>query len=113
MAGALLGFAAGLLVPLATARAFGLVIGAKPAAPIPAYLVIAVLLLVLGASLGGFAGFLVHGLVRGRGADRGLFDPRFSHDRFGILVGCAPERAALAYELLTASGAEEIRGASG
>jgi Ni/Fe-hydrogenase subunit HybB-like protein len=113
VAGALLGFAAGLLVPLATARVFGLVIGAKPAAPIPAYLVIAALLLVLGASLGGFAGFLVHGLVRGRGADRSLFDPRFSHDRFGILVDCAPERAALAYELLTASGAEEIRGASG
>jgi molybdopterin-containing oxidoreductase family membrane subunit len=111
LAGGIAGFAAGLAVPIATARAFDLVIGAKPSPPIPAYLVIAVLLLVLGASLGGFAGFLVHGLIRSR--ERGLFDPRLSHDRFGILVSCAPERAALAYELLTASGAEEIRGASG
>ena len=113
LAGGIAGLAAGLAAPITTARAFDLVIGAKPALPIPAFLVIAVLLLVLGASLGGFAGFLVHGLVRAPGAERGLFDPRLSHDRFGILVSCAPERAVLAYELLTASGAEEIRGTSG
>jgi molybdopterin-containing oxidoreductase family membrane subunit len=107
LAGALVGFGLGLAIPIATAREFGLVVGAKPVVPIPAYLVVAGLGLVLGASLGVGVGFIVHGLRAGR-RQRGL-DPRFSRDRFGVVVDCAPGRSALAADLLRAAGAEEIQ----
>jgi molybdopterin-containing oxidoreductase family membrane subunit len=112
LAGALVGFGLGLWVPLATAREFALVVGAKPVPPLPAYLVVAGFLLLLGASLGGGAAFLLFGVVRRGRVDRleRAFDPRFSRDRFGVFVGCDAGRAPLAEELLAASGAEEIRG---
>jgi hypothetical protein len=37
------------------------------------------------------------------------YDPRFSNDRFGVAVHCAPERAATVHELLRNSGAEEVK----
>ena len=38
------------------------------------------------------------------------FDPRFTSDRFGVAVHCAPERAASVREILRSGGAEEVRG---
>ena len=37
------------------------------------------------------------------------FDPRFTNDRFGVAVHCAPERSASVREILRAAGAEEVR----
>jgi hypothetical protein len=37
------------------------------------------------------------------------YDPRFTNDRFGVAVHCAPERAASVHELLRGSGAEEVK----
>jgi Protein of unknown function (DUF3341) len=37
------------------------------------------------------------------------FDPRFTNDRFGVAVHCAPERAAAVHELLRTAGAEEVK----
>ena len=37
------------------------------------------------------------------------YDPRFTNDRFGVAVHCAPERAASVREILRTAGAEEIR----
>jgi molybdopterin-containing oxidoreductase family membrane subunit len=112
LAGAALGFALGLWIPLSTAREFALVVGAKPVPPLPAYLVVAGFLSLLGGSLGGGAAFLALALFRRRRHDRleRAFDPRFSRDRFGVFVGCDAGRAPLATELLQAAGAEEIRG---
>jgi hypothetical protein len=41
------------------------------------------------------------------------YDPRFSEDRFGILVGCRGEERELVWKLLEEAGAEEIRDVSG
>jgi len=108
LAGALLGFGLGLAIPSATAREFGLVVSAKPVPPWPAYLVVAGLGLVLGASLAGGLGWVVHGLLGSSRSRRGL-DPRFSRDRFGVVVACGAGRAGLAADLLRAAGADEIR----
>ena len=37
------------------------------------------------------------------------YDPRFTNDRFGVAVHCAPERSASVREILRAAGAEEVR----
>jgi molybdopterin-containing oxidoreductase family membrane subunit len=37
------------------------------------------------------------------------YDPRFTHDRFGVAVHCAAERAASVRDILRQTGAEEIR----
>jgi hypothetical protein len=37
------------------------------------------------------------------------YDPRFTNDRFGVAVHCAPERAASVHELLRTSGADEVK----
>jgi hypothetical protein len=37
------------------------------------------------------------------------YDARFTNDRFGVAVHCAPERAASVHELLRTSGAEEVK----
>jgi len=41
------------------------------------------------------------------------YDPRFSEDRFGILVACPPGRRDILDKLLKDAGAEEVRNASG
>ena len=38
-----------------------------------------------------------------------LYDPRFTNDKFGIFVPCAPERAGQVETLLRQAGAEEVR----
>ena len=37
------------------------------------------------------------------------YDPRFSNDRFGVAVRCAPGRGPSVAEILRAAGAEEVR----
>jgi hypothetical protein len=37
------------------------------------------------------------------------FDPRFTNDRFGVAVHCAPERGGSVRDLLRAAGAEEVQ----
>jgi molybdopterin-containing oxidoreductase family membrane subunit len=37
------------------------------------------------------------------------YDPRFSNDRFGVAVRCAPGRGGSVCEILRGAGAEEVR----
>jgi len=37
------------------------------------------------------------------------FDPRFTNDRFGVAVHCAPERCASVRDILRHAGADEVR----
>jgi hypothetical protein len=37
------------------------------------------------------------------------FDPRFTNDRFGVAVYCAPGREASVRQILASAGAEEVR----
>ena len=40
------------------------------------------------------------------------YDPRFSNDRFGVAVHCAPDRSASVRQILQTAGADEIKAAS-
>ncbi|MCY4600221.1 MAG: DUF3341 domain-containing protein [Acidobacteria bacterium] len=109
--GALAGCAAGIALPVYTMLAWPLIVGGKPPVPIPPIVVIAFELSMLGAALGGLAGFLVSSGLAGWRRRGGLEGgDRFTDDRFGVLVTCAETERAAVRAHLVRSGAEEIAG---
>ena len=111
--GALAGCAVGVALPVYTMQAWPLIVGGKPMVSIPPVVIIAFELSMLGAALGGLAGFLaLSGLARPRGWLSGGRQPDlgFTVDRFGVLVTCAETERAAVRAHLERSGAEEIAG---
>jgi molybdopterin-containing oxidoreductase family membrane subunit len=94
-----------------TSMTWGLFVGGKP--PIgfpvsPPYIVIMFELMVLFGGIATVIGMVVLGrLPKLRTSP--AYDPRFTNDRFGVAVHCAPERAASVREILRSAGAEEVR----
>ena len=106
--GGLTGTASGFLLTIWSAMQWGLVTGGKPIASIPPYVVIAFEMTILFGGLATVIGMVVLGrLPRFRPSP--AFDPRFTNDRFGVAVFCAPERGASVRQILTTAGAEEVR----
>ena len=104
MVGCVLGFA----VPIYTSLDWPLLTGGKPIVSIPPFVVIAFELTILLASLGAILGFLVlSGLPSFRSGPP--YDPRFSVDRWGVLVACTADQADLVRAKLSEVGAEEVR----
>jgi len=115
--GGLTGIVSAFLITIWTSLVWGQVTGGKflqlvPGAMIgsslPPFFIIAFELMVL---FGGFAtiiGMVVLGRLP-RLKTSATFDPRFTNDRFGVAVHCAPERAAAVHELLRTAGAEEVK----
>jgi len=107
IAGCVLGFA----LPIYTALDWPLVTGGKPIVSIPPFVVIAFELTILLASLGAIAGFLaLSGLPQLSAGPP--YDPRFSEDRWGVLVTCAADQADLVRAKFNEQGAEEVRSAN-
>ena len=106
--GALTGTVSGFTLTIWSAMQWGLVTGGKPIASIPPFVVIAFELTILFGGLATALGlFLLGGLPRLR--PTAAYDPRFSNDRFGVAVQCAPGRGASVGEILRGAGAEEVR----
>jgi hypothetical protein len=106
--GGLTGTASGFLLTIWSAMQWGLVTGGKPVASIPPFVVIAFELTILFGGLATVLGLVLLGrLPRFRPSP--AYDPRFSNDRFGVAVHCAPGRGASVGEILRGNGAEEVR----
>jgi hypothetical protein len=85
-----------------------LVTGGKDPVSIPPFIIIAFELTILFCGISTLLALLILGrLPKTRPST--TYDPRFTVDRFGVAVACAPERAEAARALLAASGAEEVR----
>ena len=111
--GGLAGCAAGVALPVYTMQVWPVIVGGTPAVSIPPVVVIAFELSMLGAALGGLAGFLaLSGLARPRGWLAGGRQPerRFTVDRFGVLVTCADQERAAVRAHLERWDPEEIAG---
>ena len=96
---------------------WGLVTGGKYMQPagsrisgssLPPFFIIAFELMVLFAGFATVIGMVVLGRLP-RLRPSASYDARFTNDRFGVAVHCAPERAASVHELLRTSGAEEVK----
>jgi len=75
---------------------------------LPPFFIIAFELMVLFGGLATVIGMIVLGQFP-RFRQSPTFDPRFTNDRFGVAVHCAPERAGSVHELLRVAGAEEVK----
>ena len=73
---------------------WGITLGGKPAVSIPPYVVIAFELTILFGGIATLIGMVVLGRLP-RFTPSPTYDPRFTNDRFGVAVHCAPERGAI------------------
>ena len=115
--GGLTGTVSGFLLTIWSTVQWGLVTGGKymvntPAgivgSSIPPYVVIAFELTILFGGLASALGLFALGrLPRFRPSP--AYDPRFSNDRFGVAVQCAPGRGASVAGILRGAGAEDVR----
>jgi len=106
--GGLTGTVSGFLLTIWSSMQWNLVVGGKPIASIPPFVIIAFELTILFGGLATVIGLVVLGrlpVVR-RSA---TFDPRFTNDRFGVAVHCAADRSASVRDILRTAGAEEVR----
>jgi molybdopterin-containing oxidoreductase family membrane subunit len=106
--GGLSGTALGFFLTIWSALKWELVTGGKHPVSIPPFVIIGFELTILLGGLSTLLALLVLGrLPRLRPSP--TYDPRFTLDRFGVAVTCAPDRAEAAGSLLAAAGAEEVR----
>jgi hypothetical protein len=100
------GVTAGFAMTIWMSRDWPLLVGGKPIAAIPPYVVIAFELTILYGALCTVLGILLMSLVkniRGR-----AYHPSFSDDRIGVFVPCGPEQTGSVRTLLLEAGSEEV-----
>ena len=106
--GGLTGTVSGFILTIWSALVWGLTTGGKPVVSIPPFVVIAFELTILFGGLATLVGMVVLGRLP-RLTPSATFDPRFTNDRFGVAVHCAPGRGGSVREVLRGAGAEEVR----
>lgn len=106
--GGLTGTLTGFAVTIWSSLKWGLVTGGKPIISIPPFVIIAFELTILLGGLSTLLAVLVLGRLPALRRSP-LYDPRFSRDRFGIAVRCAPSAVDRVEDCLRQAGAEEIR----
>jgi len=87
-----------------------LLVGGKPIATVPPYVVFMFELMVLLGALSTAAGIVILSLTK---PTTGLaYDPSFSDDRIGIFVPCGAAEAARLERMLRDAGSVEVRHAA-
>jgi hypothetical protein len=109
--GGVVGLIAAWLLTQWTSLKWSLFVGGKP--PIgfpvsPPYIVIMFEMMVLFSGIATLIGMVVLGRLP-RFRTSASYDPRFTNDRFGVAVHCAPERSPSVRDILRGAGAEEVR----
>jgi hypothetical protein len=107
LTGGIIGAISGFALTIGTSLTWPHVAGGKPIISLTPYIIIAFELMILFGALSGVAGFLFFGRFPSLESQRG-YSTRFSDDRFGVVVDCAPAQSARVARLLKDAGAEEI-----
>ncbi len=106
LVGGLTGCTAGFAMAIWMNLDWPLLVGGKPMASVPAFVVLGFELTVLIGALSSVLGVaLLALLLRNKGA---AYDPRFSDDRIGIFVPAAGDQARAVEELVRTAGAVEV-----
>jgi hypothetical protein len=105
--GGLTGCTAGFAMTIWMSYDWPLVVGGKPIASIPPYVVIAFELTILLGALSTVAAVGLFSVLMGK---RGIaYDPRFSDDQIGIFVPAGSDQIGPVEQLLRSAGAVEVR----
>jgi hypothetical protein len=105
--GGLTGCAAGFAMTIWMSYDWPVLVGGKPIASVPPYVVIAFELTILLGALSTVAAVGVFSVLMGK---RGVaYDPRFSDDQIGIFVPAGSDQVARVEDLLRSAGAVEVR----
>jgi hypothetical protein len=105
--GGLTGCTAGFAMTIWMSYDWPAVVGGKPIASIPPYVVIAFELTILLGALSTVAAVALFSVLMGK---RGVaYDPRFTDDQIGIFVPAAPDQLRPVEQLLRSAGAVEVR----
>lgn len=105
--GGLTGCAAGFAMTIWMSYDWPVLVGGKPIASIPPYVVIGFELTILLGALSTVAAVALFSVLMGK---RGIpYDPRFSDDQIGIFVPAEPEQRTRVENLLRSAGAVEVR----
>lgn len=108
--GGLTGLCAGVGMTFWMSLDWPLLVGGKPIATVPPYVVFMFELMVLLGSLSTVAGIVILSLTR---KTTGLaYDPSFSDDQIGIFVPCGSNDAPQVSRLLQDAGSVEVRHAA-
>ncbi|MBW2362567.1 MAG: DUF3341 domain-containing protein [Deltaproteobacteria bacterium] len=105
--GGLIGVVTGFAVTIWMANDWPIMIGGKPFSSIPPYVIIAFELLVLFGGVLTVIGVFVVGKLYPRKLDA-AYDPRFSAEDFGVVVGCRDRDVVEIEELMRDNGAVEV-----
>jgi len=108
LSGATLGAICGLGITILTSLSWPIQVSGKPIASIPPFMIIVFELTVLFGALSTLIGLIVNSRLR-RNAPVGLYDERFSKDKFGVAVVCEKNRIEEVQKILKDTGAEEIK----
>ena len=105
--GGLTGCAAGFGMTIWMSYDWPVLVGGKPIASIPPYVVIAFELTILMGALSTVAAVALFSVLMGK---RGVaYDPRFSDDQIGIFVPAGADEGGRVENLLRSAGAVEVR----
>ena len=105
--GGLTGCAAGFGMTIWMSLDWPVVVGGKPIASIPPYVVIAFELTILLGALSTVAAVALFSVLMGK---RGIaYDPKFSDDQIGVFVPAGRDQLATVEQLLRSAGAVEVR----
>jgi Alternative complex III, ActD subunit len=108
--GGVTGVCAGLGMTFWMSLDWPLLVGGKPIATVPPYVVFMFELMVLLGALATVVGLVIMSLTR---PTTGLaYDPSFSDDRIGIFVPCGSGDAPVVEQLLREAGSVEVRHAA-
>jgi len=104
--GGLTGCAAGFGAAIWMSRDWPLLVGGKPIAAIPPYVVIGFELTILIGALSTVAGIIILSMMKSlKGRP---YNARFSDDRIGVFVPCRSEQLADVEKLMTQHGSVEV-----
>ena len=108
LVGALSGFALAVFLTIWTSLKWSLITGGKHPVSIPPFVIIMFELTILFTGLATLLSILVLGRLP-RLSPSPTYDPRFTLDRFGVAVACAPGQTDAVQAVLREAGAEEVR----
>lgn len=105
--GGLFGLISGFFLAFYTVLQWKFVVSGKPIIPWIPFVIVGFEFLILFGVFISFAGMLIHSRLPRRRLPA-YYDPRFSDNRFGLLVACSSKDRGKLAGLLQGAGAEEI-----